>query len=259
MTIKDTSSSVDRTLRLIEIISHSPNGVSLAEITEMTKIPKSTVFRLLEKLLNYGYVDLDRDTERYVPGLKAIDIGVSALLNTNIVDASIPYLRDLSEKTGETSFLGVHSEGEIVYLYKAEGTQAILTPSQLGSRRPVHCTGLGKAIFSGYSNEFILKVLNEQGMKQYTKKTLVTPESYLSEIEEVRRKGFAADLEELEIGLGCFAMPVYNFTAKVVGAICVSGPVERVLSNESKLISLLRESAQQVSKRLGFVPNMMIK
>ncbi|MBP1934559.1 IclR family transcriptional regulator [Ammoniphilus resinae] len=250
------SSSVDKALAILEYISIGRNGVSLAELVKALDMPKTTVFRLLETLKSRGYVELLPQSDLYSLGLKAIDLGASALGNREIVDVSAPYLREIAETTGETSFLGVYNEGEVVYLYKAEGTRSIRISSQLGSRRPVHCTGLGKAILSAFPLEEVDRILFEKGMPKYTESTITTLREYHEELSQIRSLGVAKDAEELEQGLSCFAAPIFNFTGYVVGAICISGPTERIEASRQLLIKALREACQQISRRLGFVPTM---
>jgi IclR family transcriptional regulator, KDG regulon repressor len=256
---KDSNSSVDRLLDVLDLISKADNGINLTNISKELNIPKTTVFRLLEKLTSRGYVEYLEQTEKYTIGLETILLSMTALTKMDIVELSIPYLKEISSNTKETSFLGVYNEGEIVYLYKSEGTQSILMNSQLGSRRPVHCTGLGKAILSGFSIEQVSRILQQKGMPKMAKNTITTPEEYLKELNNVRINGFTMDNEELENGLGCYAAPIYNYSGKVVAAICVSGPIDRVAGNKEILIQELLEAANQISRRLGFVPSMLQK
>lgn len=250
------STTVDKALAILEYLSVNKGGVLLADLVKGLGIPKTTVFRLLETLKFRGYVETAPQTEMYTLGLKAIDLGISALTNMEIVDAASPYLRDLAQTTGETSFLGVYNEGEIVYLHKSEGTQSIRISSQLGSRRPVHCTGLGKAILSGFPIETVDKILHEKGMPKYTEHSITSPYRYHKELSKVRAEGYAKDAEELELGLSCFAAPIFNYTGGVVGAICISGPTDRIELNQADLIHKLKEACSQISRRLGFVPSM---
>lgn len=254
---KDSSSSVDRVLSIMDLISKEGNGVNLSAISKELNIPKTTVFRLLEKLTGRGYLTYEEKTEKYSIGIEAIIMSMTALTNMNVVEISIPYLKELALNTEETAFLGVYNEGEIIYLYKEEGTRSIVMTSQLGSKRSVHSTGLGKAILSGFPIEHVTEILKEKGMKRMTKNTITTPNDYLKELTDVRLNGYAMDNEELEEGLGCYAAPIYNYSGKVVAAICVSGPIDRVVQNKEILIKELLEAVDHISKRMGFVPSML--
>ncbi|MDN4609169.1 IclR family transcriptional regulator [Sporosarcina highlanderae] len=257
--VKETLSSVDRVLMILDYLSTKRSGASLSELSKELNIPKTTAFRILETLTQRDYIEFENATEKYSIGLTAITMSMNALSNMNIVEVTIPYLKELASKTEETTFLGVYNEGQIIYLYKKEGTRSILMNSQLGSRRDVHSTGLGKAILSGFPQHQVTNILEEYGMRKMTENTITDPIDYISELDKVRINGYAMDNEEFEKGLGCYAAPIYNYEGKAVAAICVSGPIERIIQNKEVLVTELKEAVDQISRRMGFVPSMLVQ
>lgn len=252
------NSTLDRALTILEYISIKRGGVNLNHLVKDLEIPKSTALRLLESLRVRGYVELEQVSEKYSIGLKALEIGVLGLASLEIVDVASPYLRDISNQTGETAFLAVYNEGEIVYLYKVEGKQSIRTTAELGSRRPVHCTALGKSILSGFSMEKVDLILHEKGMFKFTEKTITDSVEYHEELSRVRENGYAVDDEEVEVGLICFSVPIFSYTGQVVAAISMAGPKARVQENREQIIESLKEAGYQISKRLGYVASMKV-
>ncbi|HJV45591.1 MAG TPA: IclR family transcriptional regulator [Bacillota bacterium] len=250
------NSAIDRALLILELISKQGHGLTLADLSKVLDIPKSTIHRILETLKQRGFIELSPGTDKYVVGLKALEIGFTGLRNVEIVDVAIHYLRDLSESTGETAFLAIYNEGEIVYLYKVEGTQSIRTTAQLGSRRPVHATGLGKAILSEFSLHEVDMILEAKGLEKYTDHTITDLHSFHEELSRIRVQGYAVDKEEIEIGLTCYAVPVLGYTGKVMGGISLAGPTQRVVEKQEEFTKRLKEAASQISRRLGFVPSM---
>ncbi|MFB4162294.1 IclR family transcriptional regulator [Alteribacillus sp. JSM 102045] len=253
---KQSNSTADRVLLLLQYIAKNRGGITLAQLVKDLNIPKSTAHRLLETLTNLDFIHLEEDTERYSIGLKTIEIGVSGLKNLDIVDVATPYLRELAQKTGETSFLSVYNEGSVVHLYKVEGTQSIRTTAELGMRRPIHCTAVGKAIASTLSLEEVDRILEEQGTPSFTKNTITDRQRFLDELSTIRLQGIAIDREEIEIGLTCYAVPVYNYTGRVAGAISIGAPTLRMKENHESNTILLKDAGLQISRWLGFVPNM---
>ena len=249
-------STIERTLTILELVVGSKDGISLAELAKELPFPKSTIHRLLDILTSREYVELNAQTQKYSAGLKAIEIGVSALRSMEIVDVSSAYLRDLARHTGETSFLAVLNEGEIVYLHKAEGSQSIRTTAQLGMRRPVHCTAVGKAILSALSAEEVERILADKGMTAYTANTITDSQAMLAELRHIRIDGCAVDREEIEVGLTCYAAPIFQFTGQVAGAISLAGPTVRVREKQAEYMRLVNEAALHISRRMGYVPAM---
>jgi IclR family transcriptional regulator, KDG regulon repressor len=251
-----SNSAVERALTILEFIATRQGPVGVGEIAEKLGLAKSTTHRLLEALKNKQFIEQVETLEKYDIGIKAIEIGMSGLGNWNIVDIVSPYLKQLAADLHETTFLAVYDKGEIVYVYKAEGDLAVSTNAQLGTRKPIHCTSLGKAIVSNFHIEEVEKILLEKGMEKYTDRTITDKHSYLEELSKVRQLGYAMDDEEVEVGLTCFAVPIFNYTGNAIAAISIAGPTERMISKKEQIVDALKHLNKYVSTRLGFVPSM---
>jgi len=252
------NSNIDKTLSVLEAVSQNAKGLSLADIVKTVGLPKTTTFRILEILAAREYVAWNGDNERYYIGIKALEIGISGLIGLDIVDVSIPYLQELSTTVGDTSFLAVYNNGDVVYLYKAEGTGSIQTTARLGSRRPAYCTALGKVILANQAIEETDRVLEKKRIK-FTEKTIVDRIKLYEEFANIRRDGYAIDDEGIEYGLYCLAVPIYNYTGTVIAAISVSGPIQRVSENRARIIDELKSVGAMISKRLGYVKSLALR
>lgn len=246
------SSSIDRVLTILEEISNHSDGISLAELVKNTEIPKTTAFRVLETLKERQYVSLDHLTERYNLDLKSLELGIKGLMNVNLVEVSIPYLKTLSSSTFETCFLGVYNSGHVVYLYKSEGTLSIQTSAKLGARLPAYCTGIGKALLAFQPLEEIDAVLDKP-LTKYTEKTVIDRMKLYEVLADIRIKGFSLDNEENEEGLTCVARPIFNYTGNVIGAISVAGPTHRMVSKIDRVNEELAHVCLLISRRLGYI------
>jgi Transcriptional regulator len=252
MAKQDTSSNLDKVLTILEEISDHPAGISLAELSKRTLIAKTTIFRILESLKAREYVTMTPETERYTLDIKSLELGIKGLMNANLVEIAIPYLKKFSSTTSETSFLGVYNQGEVVYLYKSEGALSIQTDAQLGSRKPAYCTGVGKALLAFQPEEEIERVLS-MPLAKVTRGTITDKDKLREVLRQIREQGYALDDEENEEGLTCVAMPVFNYTGAVVGSISLSGPTPRIKSKMGWAGDLLREYCHAISRRLGYI------
>lgn len=249
------NSGIDKTLSVLEFISQNARGVSLADVVKNVGIPKTTGFRILEILLARDYVTWSKDSEKYNIGIKALEIGISGLIGQDVVNVSIPYLQELSTSVGETSFLAVYNNGDVVYLYKAEGTSSIQTTARLGSRRPAYCTALGKVILASLPIEETDRIF-EKKLTRFTEKTIIDRLRLYEEFATIRINGYSIDDEGVEYGLYCLAVPIYNYTGGVVAAISVSGPTKRLCDGREKVIEELKNVGNFISRRLGYVKAM---
>jgi len=251
-----TQSTLERALLLLEHISQADGKIGIRVLAETVNLPKSTTHRILDTLLQAGFVEQDPETEKYSIGLKAIEIGMSGLKNADLVEVAIPHLRDLVAIIKQTSFLAVYNEGEIVYIYKVEGTSAVITNAYLGTRSPVHCTGLGKAILAFFSLEDVDTIITEKGLTKYTNSTITDRQLLLENLSEIRQRGVAFNYEEIDEGLSSIAAPIFNYTGHVIASISIAGPTNRIVENREEIETLVKEKSIQVSKRLGYVPSM---
>lgn len=247
-----TNSNTGKVLTLLEEISSHSDGISLADLTKRTGIAKTTAFRILETLKERQYVTLDSITERYLLDLKTLELGMKGLMNVNLVEVSIPYLKKLSADTSETCFLGVYHDGFVVYLYKSEGTLSIQTNAKLGARMPAYCTGIGKALLAFQPVAEIDKVLSTP-LIQLTGKTMTNRTQLFEHLMDIRLSGFSIDNEESEEGLSCVARPVFNYIGEVVGAISIAGPTHRIQHKMQTMNETLGLVCTMISRRLGHV------
>ncbi|WP_373893815.1 IclR family transcriptional regulator [Virgibacillus sp. CBA3643] len=234
-----TVQSVDRALKILEILQEHPNGLGVTELSHRLDVSKSTSYRLLTSLYNKGFVKQDDQTEKYLLGLRLIELGQNVSNNLDIRKLAAPYLHDLAEITGETAHLAIMEQHKIVYIDKIESSATIRMFSNVGKTAPVHCTGVGKAIFAFQTDQKITEVINQTGLQKYTEKTIVTEAAMLAHIKEIRDRGYSIDDEEHELGIKCAAAPIFNHNNEVVAGISVAGPLMRI--SDDKLDDIAKE------------------
>jgi DNA-binding IclR family transcriptional regulator len=212
------------------------------------------VFRLLESLARSGFVMQNTQTSRYRIGVQAVQLGITALGAFDLTSVAPPHLQALVAETGESSFLGVLDDGDVVYLAKAEGSSSIRTTASLGSRRPVHCTALGKSFLATMPPAEARELLERKGMPAFTRHTITDLPQLWEELARVRLRGYAVDREEIEEGLLCIAAPIRDYTGKAVAAVSMAGPVRRVEPHEERYGRRILQTAGEISQALGYLP-----
>ncbi|SFU51188.1 IclR family transcriptional regulator [Halomonas korlensis] len=246
------SQSLVRGLNLLERLSLSPGGLVLSEVAEQTDLAPSTTHRLLQALQSQGFVTQDNELGVWKIDVKTFRIGNSFLEARDFVGASRPFLRRLTAQTGETANLGVRDNGTAVFLAQSESPQMMRMITRLGSRAPLHASGVGKALMAWLPEDEFERVLDERGLARVTENTLHTPETLREGLLEVRRQGFACDREEHAIGLHCVAACLHDEHGNPLAAISVSGPVARI--PEARLLELgkmVRDTAAEITASLG--------
>lgn len=245
--------SSEKLLTLMEALSVQPEPVRLQELAWQVSMNTSTVLRFLMALEKKGYVVQDGDTGRYSLTFKLCGIADNIKVHTDIRNICLPYMRNVSQYFGETVNFSVEEDMAVVYLEVVQcAWQALCTTQRIGKAAPLHCTGVGKLFLLNYTEEQIVSLYQKKGFTKYTKYTLDTVEQIKEELEEIRVRGYALDDEECEIGMRCVAVPLRDYTGKIVAGLSVSGPTTRMSREyiQPKLAYLLGV-ADEISRRLG--------
>lgn len=248
------ASLIDRALGLLQYLARHPGEHGVRSLSAALELSPSTVHRLLESLMRLGYVRQNGLTEKYTVGAQAVQLGISALSSFDITAVAPPALRRLVAETGESAFLAVLDDGEVVYLFKEEGSRAIRTTARLGSRRPTHCTALGKSFLATMPPAEARALLEQKGMAALTPNTITDLDGMWQELAAIRLRGYAVDREEVELGLVCCAAPVRDYSGQTVAAISVAGPAERMQPNEAYYGQRISATAREIALSLGYVP-----
>jgi DNA-binding IclR family transcriptional regulator len=138
-----------------------------------------------------------------------------------------------------------------------ECSQPIRIINQVGQRNPMHCTGVGKALLSGMTDDAIDRLIETRGLKSHTRTSITDRERLRQELERIRRTGIALDNEELDLGVKCVAAPIRDSSGTVVAAISLSGPTQRFTPAAiRRLEKEVRAASILISQSLGFKPGL---
>lgn len=248
--------SVSRALDIIHLVSMKKGGLGVTEIANQMDINKSSVYRILSTLVQYGYVEQDEDTGRYKLGYKFLEVSSKLLESIDLRTEASPYLHELEKETNEVIHLVVYDQGEVVYIEKLEGTETLRTHSRVGKRAPMHCTSVGKAILANLPSSVVLDIIDRKGLPMHTSQTITDKDLFLNELKNVKKMGYALDLEENEPGISCIAVPIFDHLERVIAAVSVSGPTIRMTDERMKqLQGKMKEIGYKLSLRLGYTGN----
>ncbi|RFU66655.1 IclR family transcriptional regulator [Peribacillus glennii] len=245
--------SVSRALDIITLVSLKKGGLGVTEIAKQIDINKSSVYRILSTLVQYGYIEQDAGTGRYKLGYKFLEISSKLLESIDLRTEAMPFLQELESETNEVIHLVVYDQGEVVYIEKLEGNETLRMHSKVGKRAPMHCTSVGKAILAHLPAGIVSDILERKGLPRHTDKTITEKETFLQELKYVKQKGFALDLEENEHGITCIAVPIFDHLGKVIAAASISGPTMRMTDERlDHLQERMLHFGKQISARLGY-------
>jgi len=245
--------TTQRTIEILKLISRNTDGTTLDEICETLALPKTSAYDIVTTLAQMGMINVDRgQRQRYTIGLMAYRIGINYTNHMDFISILEPELKTLAKEVGKTVFFGVRSDHEVVYLSKFEPENPIITTATVGTKNPMYCTSLGKAILAYSDQETLEQVLSRINFRTYTKRTIPDRRMLEAELLRVRAQGYALDAREMEEHMECAGAPVFGADGSVIGAISVSS-LYKPDEDYQALGVLVAKRAAGLSRLLGFL------
>ena len=229
---------------------HEKRELSLTEISQMLDLHKSTASTIINTLKAERFLEQDQPHGKYKLGLDIFRLALDSQLEFS--ELCEPYLDTLLRLTNETIIVGVREGLDIVCVSKKESAHSLQVNTKRGTRFPIHCTSLGKAILSVSDPAYVSKFIQSAELNPYTDNTITDAPAFLRELETIREHGLAYNLDELEVGLVALAAPIYYKPGHPVGAVSVLGPSMRMGDDRLAYIGThLREVCAAINDELG--------
>jgi IclR family transcriptional regulator, KDG regulon repressor len=245
-------SSVTSALRVLKVFSDGEPELGISSIAQRLGLAKSTVHRLAVTLASESFLEQNPQNGRYRLGLSLFSLGALVRQRMDVSNQAHPLLTALRDQTQETVHLAILDEKSIMYLHNMESAQAIGTRSHIGTRKPAFCTSEGRVLLAFNPPEVIAVVLDDELVAR-TPKTTTNPKTLRLILEEVRRKGYATDDEESEVGMRSVAAPIRDITGKAIAAVGLAGPIQRLTKKElRRLVPQVLSAAAGISARMGY-------
>jgi len=244
--------SVDRTLDVLESLASRQGATGISELAQLVGLHVSTVHRLLATLVDRGYVRQDPETSRYHLGSRVFTLASAADVHLDLRLVARPYLERMMRTSGETSNLVTSNDTEVVYLDQVTSLHLVKMFTSPGLRAPLYCTGVGKVMLA-HRDPALVEPILKAPMRRYTPKTIVTRAGLEHELATIRKNGYSVDNEEMEEGVRCLAVPIFDRRNTCVGAMSVSGPTTRMTHERVlKLAPAACALSNELSRQLGF-------
>ncbi len=216
-----------RAVRLLKLFTIERPEMSLAEVSKLSGLNKTTTHRLLRALQSEGLIDRNALSARYSLGAVLMALGVQALASSDLRRRVRPLLKLLAHESGETATLEVPIEDSMLVLDEVTGRHVMGAGGHVGTRWPLHATSTGKAVLA--FDDCGLERL-PTSMMPLTRKTLVHKNSFRPQLVDIRRRGYAEAVDELEDGFTAVATVIRGALGDVQGALSICGPTQRLTS-----------------------------
>lgn len=256
--IPDSSSLVRSILKAAEVLecfTPAEPRLTLSEISERVKKPKSSTLNLLRTLEQAGLVSRVTESGHYQLSIKMMEYAYNVRANLPIVQYAMPFLEEIQGLAGENVYLTTHVGGRVFYLECLYPTVRTGSYSVQGKTLPMHCTGVGKAMLSALPDDDVDLIIDLHGLPRLTPNTIVEKDLLKQELREVRLRGYALDHEEESLGVKCVAVPIRNKAGYGVGAISISGTVISIPPSKiERYAEILSRVANTLSDVASYFP-----
>ena len=217
---------------VLEVVSLNPEATRMAEIIRGTGMTKPTAHRVVNMLLDMGFLERDGLDTGFIEGAGLVDLAHRTLAAAAPRSLRHSILQGISEQVGETVNYGVLSGSEVLYLDRVEAKWPLGLRFDAGSRVPAHCTAVGKLLLSRMPDSDLRALVESMPMSAYTANTITAVEPLLSTLANMRRDGIGTDDQEFMHGVVCVSVPVVDDNGRCFGGIAVSAPEARMTLNQ---------------------------
>ncbi len=236
--------AVERAIAVLEALIGGELGTN--EIARRTGLNASSASRQLATLASAGLVEHRPDSGRYRLGPRLVELGQAALADLDLRDLARPHLQALVEETGETATLSVPGEGDAITIDFVQSPRSVRSVAQVGRPSVGHATAAGKVVLA------FAPARPRSRLQRFTERTIVRRAALESELEHVRRDGYARAVDERELGLSAVAAPVLDRDRELAAVLGVQGPSERLRGGVlDAVLPPLLEAASALSRSLG--------
>ena len=244
--------SAFRALEVLELLTREGRALGFAECQRALAYPKASLHGLLRTMARARWLELDRVSKTYGLGVRVWEAGVAHTKMFRLEALARPIMEQVRDATTETVQLAVLDGGEALYIGKVDGEHTLKLDSSVGQRLTAHATGVGKVLLASLPEEELEAWLKTSTLQRFTPNTITDRRKLRSELELVRRRGFAVDRQERTLGATCVAVAIRNRLEKCVASMSVSAPAVRFgAAQRKRALAHLQRAASKLSTALG--------
>jgi DNA-binding IclR family transcriptional regulator len=220
--------SVVRTFRLLEAVCATKEPVKLSDLSKKLNLSIGATQRITHTLMQIGYLEKDHETKAYKTTARILSLGYNHLSNYEIRNIALPFMKDLNKKIDEVVNLAVLDNKEILYIERIDTSHGLTTNVRVGSRKPIHCTSMGKVLLAHLPGEELDMTLSGLTLRKYSERTITDKRILKSELRTIRDQGFSLNEGELSEGIFSIAVPLINYEGRAAGAVNFVVPITRL-------------------------------
>lgn len=250
---KKVVASVDRCIDILEYVSNQSNPVNVKEISENLHIPIASCFRIIKNLSDRGYIEKSSSSDRYYLGMKIMELAEKKERTLNIRSIALPYMNSLAMSVNQVVQLGRLENNGVIYIEQALPISPINVIGALYTPLSVNVSASGKVLCAYLPIYEQALYIEKSVFSQLTENSIMNKMEFKKHLMQVKEQGYARDNEEYSIGIGCLAVPIFNYSGKCVASLGVTGNNSEYEEEQhlNFILSKLKETASNISIKMG--------
>lgn len=238
-------------LKIIEALVAAPKGLGVTQLGQLLGMPKARMHRHLTALREHGYVIQNPRSSTYQVGWQLYLLAQACNRHFDIMALARPAMEALRDRIGQTVVVSSFDGSEVVVIDLLRGTSPVEISLRPGTRFPFNSVAQGKVVLA-FGPDALLQQTLSAPLLRLTQRTITDPERLRSEIELVRRRGWADAPEELYTGINALAAPLRQADGSLFGTVAIVGSIHFLPTEPDPAnIAALCETASQISAALG--------
>jgi DNA-binding IclR family transcriptional regulator len=251
---KSPFTSIEKVLDILIGFSQEQEEFTADEISKRFNIPLSSTYKYLDILLKKGFLAKNDDTKKFGVGLILFKLGNLFHANLRLTEIAFPYMRSLSESSGETVILTVVHGWESMCIEKVESTNRIRFSVARGATLPLHAGASSKILLAYQENAFVSAFAKSAGLTELTKNTITDFDLLKKELKKIRKQGAAVSEGEADLVAIAIAAPIFDHRRTILSGISIVAPRERISQKKvPEIVDMVKDAAKKISYKIGYI------
>ncbi len=249
--------AVERAFRILECVGASDHSLSIKELSDLLGIPHASTYRIVKCLLDLGYLrECPVTRERYRLGFNLVKLADHVYSPTDLQNIAHPLIKALSIRTGHACQLGILHDDCAMIIDQHVPIDSITIIARLREKIPINSSAAGKILTALMPGDAVGVFLDKAVLcfTHRTSHTIMERAEFEKELVTTAQRGYATDLEEYALGIGCLAVPVLDLHGKAIAALGLTGRISDYRSPQrfAEMLRELQETVRVISKDMGF-------
>lgn len=247
----ERKTTLERAIIILDLLSKYEK-LALSEIAAILHIPNGTIHNILKSLNKYRLIEREHNSKKFQLGFKLFQLGNKVSSIKKLRDAALPFMRELTKGSGETSHLGVLIDNSIYFLEIVESPNTTKTRVTTGLNLPLHAPAVGKVLLAFQNEQVKTEMLKQIEFIKFTQNTFSDLKKFTEELDNIKKNGYAIDDEEVYLGTRCIAAPIFDSNKAICAGLGITGDIERINTKTmDSIINLVQHEAMNISFKLG--------